>query len=64
MKLLLLKCKICDYWHNPEVHDGHCPVCGTIQWIVQGRHITINTVTGKSIARGMPRDYTNGRCFA
>jgi len=63
MKLSLLKCNICDHWHRPASHDNHCPACGTIQWIVMGRHITVDNVTGKSIARSIPRDFTDGRRF-
>lgn len=29
MKLLLLKCAICDNWYRPAAHDNHCPVCGS-----------------------------------
>jgi len=58
MKLKLLKCGICDHWHNPSAHSNHCPACGSIQ-VTRTMFITFDELKGKAkeVGRSAPRTF-------
>ncbi len=60
MKLLLLKCPICDHWHNPNVHHNHCPHCGSFPLVVASRVTKYYRLAGMrliEVVRSVPRRF-------
>jgi Zn finger protein HypA/HybF involved in hydrogenase expression len=60
MKLLLTKCAICDYWHNPIVHNGHCPHCGSFPLKIAKRTTRYYCLEGMrliEVVRSIPRGF-------
>lgn len=52
MKLISLKCRICDAWYNPAAHHQHCPFCATLSVVIDRQNYT---VYGRAIDRAIPR---------
>ncbi len=58
MKLLLLKCAICDYWHNPAIHNYHCPHCGAFALTLKPRvrkYYRLDCMRLIEVVRSIPR---------
>ena len=56
MKLKLLKCGICDTWHNPAIRQ-HCPYCGAMALRIttrKTRYYSINSLRAIEVVRGIP----------
>lgn len=57
MKLLLARCGICDYWHNPNVHAGHCPYCGAWTFRIAKKRVRYYSIIEHraiEMVRGIP----------
>lgn len=57
MKLLLARCGICDTWHNPNTHNGHCPNCGAWRMKIGRktiRYYRIESNRAIEMVRGIP----------
>jgi len=58
MKLLLLKCFICEYWYYPDAHSGHCPNCGSLPLKVGSASTKYFRLEGMrliEVVRGLPK---------
>ncbi len=56
MKIKLISCGICEHWHMPSAHSGHCPACGIAMYRVRGRNVFINWLTEREVVTNfMPR---------
>ena len=53
MKLLLRRCQICDHWHMPSAHMGHCPACGAQGVTVNGETYHVDTSTMRRIVKSV-----------
>jgi Zn finger protein HypA/HybF involved in hydrogenase expression len=51
MKLKLVSCGICEHWHAPRAHSGHCPVCGTTRLVIHNREFFINWSTEREVIK-------------
>lgn len=60
MKLLLLKCAICDYWYKPCAHHYHCPHCGSMPLKLSSRvtkYYILNRIRLVEVVRSVPRSF-------
>lgn len=57
MKILLLKCGICNSWYRPQAHNGHCGYCGALPLKLTSNKITYWNLTGArmvQVVSGIP----------
>lgn len=59
MKILLLRCAICDHWFSPHAHAEHCPACGSFATPVGRKRYTMHVNRLVEIVRGIPRQNLN-----
>jgi hypothetical protein len=51
MKARLVMCGICEHWHMPKAHNGHCPACGTTKLVIHHKPIYINWLTERTVIK-------------
>lgn len=51
MKVKYVVCGICEHWHMPKAHNGHCPICGSTRFFARGQSFYINWTTGRVVIR-------------
>jgi Zn finger protein HypA/HybF involved in hydrogenase expression len=57
MKLVLLRCAICDNWYRPDAHHHHCPVCAAHPFTIDGKRKYFHLLEHKAVelVRGVKR---------
>jgi hypothetical protein len=55
VKIKLISCGICEHWHMPKAHNGHCPACGSYMLVVGRKRIFFNWSTEREVIKsGFP----------
>lgn len=51
MKLRYVMCGICEGWHMPNAHSGHCPYCGTTKFTLGRKPVYVNWLTCREVIK-------------
>lgn len=51
MRVKLVSCGICEHWHLPLAHSGHCPACGSTRIVIRGKQFFINWDTEREVIK-------------